>query len=232
MVEIKCTIRLIQLHCPNIEISSRPFSFDDSDAAQKLDEGDVFYFKGFGKGVDLMQHIFGGEEDVTPRNRDLVQHFQNRIMFSTPERCSLLTFMVCGAAILMGTHYPDHGRIVALNLLGDVYVKYHSCETTKNIQVTAEANVIQLAPGVANIMWFEQGRCDISVAVVAPSRYNDYAGFAALSQDHIRTVMLSNALKWTIYGWGDRFWACRANGQVVGLPMRNRHGQGSLLQGL
>ena len=81
MVEIKCTIRLIKHHCPDTEITSRPFSFGDSDAAHKLDEGDVFYFKGFGGGIDRMQHIFGGEEDVTPRIRDLVEHFQNRIMF-------------------------------------------------------------------------------------------------------------------------------------------------------
>ena len=89
-VEIKCAIRLIRWHCGGIEITSRPFSFGDSDAAQKLDEGDVFYFKGFGAGVDRMQSIFGVEEVVTPRKRDLVEHFQNRIMFSSPDRCQLL----------------------------------------------------------------------------------------------------------------------------------------------
>ena len=60
-----------------------------SSSSSKLDEGDVFYFKGFGAGVDRMQSIFGVEEVVT-RKRDLVEHFQNRIMFSSPDRCQLL----------------------------------------------------------------------------------------------------------------------------------------------
>ena len=228
MVEIKCTIRLIQSLCHDIQITSRSFSFYDPDAVQKLDEGHVFYFKGFGGGVDRMQSIFGEEQDVTPRTRDLVKHFQNRIMFSSPERCSLLTFMVCGAAILMGTHYPGQRRIVALNLLGDVHVKYHACETTKNIQLTEEVNVIQLAPGVANIMWFEQGRLDISVHVVARNRCTNYATFAALSEGHIRTVMLSNALKWKMYQWEDKFWACRADGYITVAPT-TRHCYSALL---
>ena len=42
-VEIKCLIRLIGHHCPGLEIVSRPFSFYDSDAVQKLNQGDIFY---------------------------------------------------------------------------------------------------------------------------------------------------------------------------------------------
>ena len=215
MKEIKNTIRLIQCICPNIQITHLPFSFHDTDAAQKLDEGDVFYFKGFGGGVDDMQRIFGGQDGM----RQVVETFQNRIMFSRPDRCSLLTIMVCGAAINMGTHYPDHGRLVTLKLLGDAYVQYHACATTANIQVTADNNVIQLAPGVANIMWFEAmtNRVDISACVVAKSRVSDYAGFAARSEEHIRDVMQSNAFKWRIYGWEGRMcWACRADGLTAG----------------
>ena len=103
-VEIKCLIRLIGHHCPGLEIVSHPFSFYDSDAVQKLNQGDIFYFKGFGAGVDQLQSIFGVEGVANPQYRDLVEHFQNRIMFSNPDGCQLLTFMICGAAILMGTH--------------------------------------------------------------------------------------------------------------------------------
>ena len=57
---------------------------------------------------------------------------------------------------------------------------------------------------------------DISVAAVSKCKYYEYKAFAAKSEDHLRTVMLSNALKWKIYRWGDTIWACRADGEYVG----------------
>ena len=38
-----------------------------------------------------------------------------------------------------------------------------------------------------------------------------------MQEDHIRTVMLSNAFKWKIYRWGTKFWACRTDGYMVAL---------------
>ena len=113
-----------------------------------------------------MHRIFGVENNNS-HMRALVAKFQNRIMFSYPDRCQLLKFMVIGAAIIIGTRFPGAERIQALGLLGDVHVNYHACERASNIQVITEVNVIQLALGVVNIMCFDEGRLDISVEVVA-----------------------------------------------------------------
>ena len=214
MVEVKCVKRLIKYFAPDTEVESRLFSFRDSNAAQNLEEADVFYFKGWGGDVREMQNIFGRDQHVTPEIQQVVQLFQNRILFSDTSRCSLLTFMVCGGAILMGTHYPNQNQIVTLKLLGDVVVKYHACETTANINVTTEDHAIQLVPGVANIMWFEHGHLDVSCAIVAKKDFESYYVFAKESEHHIRTVMRSQALKWRIYLWGGKCWGCRADGHT------------------
>ena len=76
--------------------------------------------------------------------------------------------------------------------------------------------MIQLAPGVGNIVWFEQGRLAVSTDRVAKSFWEKkYAAFAARSEDHIRTVMLSNMFKWRIYRNGNQYWACRADGHTI-----------------
>ena len=152
---------------------------------------------------------------VQPHVRDVVEQFQNRIMFSSPHRCQLLTFMVCGAGIIMGTHYPRRNGIQCLKVFGDAHVKYHSCETTSSIPVSTEKNVIQLAPGIANIVWFEHGIVTVSVEVVAESHRTNYQTFADRSRDHIRNVLLSNAFKWRAYTWENKCWACRADGTIV-----------------
>ena len=81
--------------------------------------------------------------------------------------------------------------------------------------------MIQLAPGVGNIVWFEQGKLAVSADRVAKSHWETkYAAFAARSEDHIRTVMLSNMFKWRIYRSpiyrnGNQYWACRADGHTI-----------------
>ena len=63
--------------------------------------------------------------------------------------------------------------------------------------MTADPNVIQLAPGVAIIMSIQEGMLQVETAVVAKSRRADYDSFAELSARHIRKVMSFNAFKWS-----------------------------------
>ena len=159
-----------------------------------------------------MEWMFGVEGLVEPRNRELLQLFRNRIMFADPFRSQLLTFMIGDAAILMGTHYPGRERIQGLRLLGDVFVQYYKRGNPLNIGVATDSKTIQLVRGVANILFFGQGRKKFTCAVVAERHQWQYEDFARLSNEHINKVMFANAMKWRIYGWDQVFWACRADG--------------------
>ena len=156
-----------------------------------------------------------------PRDSTVAQRvkaFQDKIMFE-----GMLTFMICGAAILSGTHYPKVEELRGLSLLGDAHVQYHACETTSSIEVATNSDTIQLAPGVANIIRCVDGHVQIETAVVAKLSPSSYVDFAGRSQLHLMKVMMKNMHTWRIFQYSiprpftDKSfdivcWACRTDG--------------------
>ena len=138
---------LVEEWCPGLNIVGMKFSFHDDRALQLLEIADVFYFKGFSGGTDRLLPIFGKAVPRDSEMADRVTAFQNKCMFD-----GMLAFMVCGAAIITGTHYPGDDQLEGLKLLGDAYVHYHASESIGSIEVSTSNNVIQLVPSVANIL--------------------------------------------------------------------------------
>ena len=144
---------------------------------------------------------------------------------------NMLTIMICGAAIISGTHYPNAEEVRCLNLLGDAHVQYHACETTSSIDVATNNNTIQLAPGIANIVRCIDGHVQVEAAVVAKLSPSSYYDFAERSQLHIRQVMTKNMHTWRIYQYSRRrpftdnsfdvvFWACRTDGKRTSASLK------------
>ena len=138
----------------------------------------------------------------------------------------MVSFMICGAAILCGTHYANTYDLRGLCLLGDAHVRYHACETTSSIEVATSINTIQLVPGVANLIRCVDGHVQIETVVVAKSSRSSYADFAARSQTHLTKVMMKNMHTWRIFQYSiprpfnDKsfdiaYWACRTDGKCV-----------------
>ena len=216
--DLKVLVKLITCFCRDIavDIVDWGFSFKEKgadSAEKKLDLASIFYFKGFGGGVDELIDIFG--RDTTPKMQQLVLQLQNRIMFDgctrhdgyddSHRKIPLLAIMVCGAAMLMGNHFPGHTEIQTLNLLGNAWVKYHGGESTCSLPVTNDPNVIQIAPGIATIISFELGRVQCSCVVSAKTHIYTYEPFAAGSQPHLEQVLARNAMVWTVHYYYDEF---------------------------
>ena len=235
--DLKVLVKLITCFCRDIavDIVDWGFSFKEKgadSAEKKLDLASIFYFKGFGGGVDELIDIFG--RDTTPKMQQLVLQLQNRIMFDgctrhdgyddSHRKIPLLAIMVCGAAMLMGNHFPGHTEIQTLNLLGNAWVKYHGGESTCSLAVSNDPNVIQIAPGIATIISFELGRVQCSCVVAAKKHISDYKAFAAGSQLHLEQVLARHAFHWTYHYYYDQFkgcwfqWACRSDGLVHFFP--------------
>ena len=166
-------------------------------------------------------HIFG--DQASAMTQAVVEKFQNRCMFGSDEKSSLMTFMVCGAAILMGTHYPGSPFLKTLKLLGDTHVDYKACERTSQVEITNGLDDrIQLALGVANILWFEDGHTEFSCEVVA-KRYYEYAEFATMNEIRMRKVMIENSRSLFIWGGIGKYQKMSnyMNFTVIGLILEN-----------
>ena len=213
-VERKVLERLLQQWCPGLNIVGMKFSFHDDRALQLLEIADVFYFKGFGGGTDRLLPIFGKAVPRDSEMADRVTAFQNKCMFD-----GMLAFMVCGAAIITGTHYPGDDQLEGLKLLGDAYVQYHANESIAAIEVSKSNNVIQLCKGVANIISCRDGLLGVKVEVIAKSEVSTYWPFAKQCQLHLTAVMIHQHTTWRIYTWVEfgqsYFWACRTDGKSI-----------------
>ena len=211
-VEAKVLSRLIKHWLPSISlIHYSIFSFHNENAVQLLADADIFYFKGFGGDIQQLLPIFG--QSCSREMRERVREFHDRLIFNR-----MLAFMVCGAAVLCGTHYPGEQRLKGLRLLGDAYVHYHACETTSNILVSSDRYRIHLAPGVANIIRCDDGCTQVHCACVGTKRPMSYEVFRKENTTHLLWVMGVHALIWRIFRWIRNsgtvyWWACRTDGR-------------------
>ena len=147
-----------------------------------------------------------------------VREFQNKCMFD-----GMLAFMVCGAAILSGTHYPGKDeQLRGLKLLGDAHVHYHANESVESIEVSTSIYTIQLVPGIANIIRCQDGDGNLHVktCVVAKTTPSKYYPLAEASERHLADVMMWHTYTWRIYQWQDNsgthfLWACRTDGKRI-----------------
>jgi hypothetical protein len=223
-IEQKVLARLLAQRLPDVNIVHVQFSFHEDEALKKLQAADIFYFKGFGGGVGNILPIFGkrvfhatlsGEVLHVSQMAQRVAAFQEKCMFH-----GMLTFMICGAAVISGTHYPGHAELQGLQLLGDAHVQYHACGTTSSIQVATNDNTLQLVPGVANIISCEGGVAQVETVVVSRDSPSHYWDCAEKLQLHLNTVMKVNMYTWRIYYWTTvgptkNFWACRTDGKCT-----------------
>ena len=216
-VEAKVLEDLIRCICPDVMIDARKFSFHADDALRLLQEADVFYFKGFGGDSQLLLPNFG--ESVSEEMARRVLQFQNKCMFS-----GVLAIMVCGAAVLTGTHYPGQALFKGLQLLGDAYVHYHACERTTSLVASTSNDTIQLAPGIANIIRCEVGQLECEAVNVARSSKDAYEQFRAQSELHLTAVMQQQRGLWRTYYFYDHsgrafLWKSRTDGKILILPL-------------
>jgi hypothetical protein len=229
-VEVKVAVRIIQKRLDAVgstmPIETIKFSFlgDKAEAATTLRTADMFYFKGFGGGVKQLFPVFGGwTGDTTTEMCELVELFKRRLMEPQPEqqRCSLLLVAVCGAAILLGTHYPGQARIKTLSVLGDVHIQYDACKNIADVRNSNNADVIQLVNGIANVIRFQNGEVEVSTCCVAKSHHWTYDPFKTVHTAHLQRLIEIHSRKWRVYCWcmGETWdienvstWACRADG--------------------
>ena len=150
-------------------------------------------------------------ESVPANMARLVETFQSKCMFGR-----MLTITACAAAIVTGAD--------GLSLLGDARVVLQLSEPTAKITPFLCDDVVQLVPGVANIIRLEGGRVEVERQVVVPKRnqrYMTFAEFAASSQGHLETIMKIHSKTWRIYHSANiGLWACRADGGIIwGMPL-------------
>ena len=127
----------------------------------------------------------------------------------------LLAFNVCGAAIVMGKQYPMAPELKGLQLLGQCSVHYHACESISSIAVSEDPNVLQMAPGVANILYFQNDVIQNACEVISKNSPTKCYPFAEQSAAHIARVLRVVTGDWR--GYFDAkvgHWWCRADGVV------------------
>ena len=210
-VEAKVLLRLIRDWLPGIIIHYSIFSFHNQNAVQLLADADIFYFKGFGGDIQQLLPIFG--QSCSREMRERVREFHDRLIFNR-----MLAFMVCGAAVLCGTHYPGEPRLNGLKILGDAWVDYHKCATTNNILVPSDRYRIHLAPGVANIIRCDEVCRQVHCACVGSKSPTHYEVFRKEHTTHLLWVMGVHSLIWRIFWWIRNsgrvyWWACRTDGR-------------------
>ena len=209
--ELDALCKLIREICGNVlnfstlNFSTSKFSFQDEGALQMLEGADIFYWNSFGaKKLDDFSPIVG--ESVPANMARLVETFQSKCMFGR-----MLTITACAAAIVTGAD--------GLSLLGDASVVLQLSEPTAKITPSLFDDVVQLVPGVANIIQLESGCVEVERQVVVPKRnqrYMTFAEFAASSQGHLETIMKTHSKIWRIYYSANiGLWACRADGGII-----------------
>ena len=184
-IERKVLQQLLSRWLPGLDIVEIQFSFHNENAFELLQKADIFYFKGFGGGTQQLLPIFG--QSVSLEMAERIHAFQNKLMFK-----NMLAFLVCGAAILTGTHYPGENRLQGLKLLGDAHVCYHACQSQsivlhaiKESFESDDKHVIHLAPGIANIIRCVGGDMQVHCEVVARDSPSHYWDLAAANTEHI-----------------------------------------------
>ena len=211
-VECKVLKNLVAQWLPDWAVTVELFSFYNS-PIDMLERADIFYFKGFGGDLTHLLPIFGHDRPQEIALR--IKVFQEKIVFG-----NMLSFLVCGAAVLCGSHYPARPDIRSLKLFGDAYIVYHACETSSGIEVTDDPDIIQLVPGVANIIACTPGRLAVDCPVVAKSHKASYETFATASEAHVYNCMRCQVEIWRTYYYLDlagreKYWACRTDGLTI-----------------
>ena len=209
--ELDALCKLIREICGNVlnfstlNFSTSKFSFEDEGALQMLEGADIFYWNSFGaEKLDNFKQIVGRPIPATMAR--LVETFQNKCMFH-----GMLAITAYAAAIVTGTDW--------LSLLGDARVVFQLSEPTAKTTPSLCDAVVQLVPGVANIIRLEDGRVQVERHVVVSKRnqrYMTFAEFAASSQGDLETIMMIHSKTWRIYDSANvGLWACRADGGII-----------------
>ena len=200
--------KLIREICGNVlnfnmlSFSTSKFSFQHEGALQMLKGADIFYWDSI-DAQKLNEFIPIVGEPVSADMARVVETFQSKCMFD-----GMLTITAGAAAILTGTD--------GLSLIGDARVVCQLSEPTAKITPSRCDDVVQLVPGVANIIRLEGDRVEVKSQVVVPKRnqrYMAFAEFATSSQGHLETLMKKHSKTWRIYQSDNiGLWACRADG--------------------